>query len=368
MALTQYSNNAQTTLASAITASATQLSVVSGGGSLFPTLTGSEYFRATLVSQTSSTTREIVKVTGSPAADNFTIVRAQEGTTALAWNAGDYFNLLLTAGDMADAVQKDDLQAQAPNFGHDTGTANAYSVVYTPAITTHVIGAPLRWIAANTNTGPSTFNDGAGTANLVLPGGAALVAGQIVTGGMYTAIFDGTNFQIPEVPTNLNALYQQIINAVYPIGGYALWENDTTTPGGTFTWQTWIEVQGVVLVGRQPSLTVNGTQPFATTGQTGGEAAHQLVVTETPPLPFQDAYYSEGNVGGKYGPQTGDLWITLGGLNHSVGSSATDYDNSGAFYRNAVTLSGATSDGSSPATPHNNLQPYRVIRMWRRTA
>lgn len=366
MALTQYSNNAQTTLASAITASATQLSVVSGGGSLFPTLTGSEYFRATLVSQTSSTTREIVKVTGSPAADNFTIVRAQEGTTALAWNAGDYFNLLLTAGDMADAVQKDDLQAQAPNFGHDTGTANAYSVAYTPAITAHVIGAPLRWIAANTNTGASTFDDGAGVANLVLPGGGALVAGQIVAGGMYTAIYDGTNFQIPEIPTNLNSLYQQIINAVYPIGGYALWENDTTTPGSVFTWQTWVEVQGVVLVGRQPSLTVNGAQPFATTGQTGGSPSQTLTASQIPPLQYRDAYFCED--GNYIFPQPGDLTIYIGSLNHMIGSGKTDFNNNTVWYRNDYTLSGAGLTGTNAATPVSILPPYRVIRMWRRTA
>ena len=364
MALTQYSNNAQTTLASAITAAATQLSVVSGGGSLFPALTGSQYFRATLVKSGNATVYEIVKVIGSPSSDTFTIVRAQEGTTALAWNAGDYFNLLLTAGDMGDAVQKDDLQAQAPNFGRDTGTANAYSVVYTPAIAAHVIGAPLRWIAANTNTGASTFNDGAGAAPLVLPGGAALVAGQIVAGGMYTAIYDGTNFQIPEIPTNLNTLYQQIINAVYPIGGYAFWENDSLNPNTVFTFQTWVEVTGYVLVGRQTS-----TSQFATTGQTGGELTHQLVVSEVPPLPFQDAYYAEGSSssGGPTNgnPQPGDLWMNLGGLNHSVGSGSTDYDNAGSYYRNANTQSGVAG---GVASGHNNLQPYRVVRMWRRTA
>ena len=63
-------------------------------------------------------------------------------------------------------------------------------------------------------------------------------------------------------------------------------------------------------------------------------------------------------------PQPGDLWMSLGGLNHSVGSGLTDYDNSGSFYRNANTQSGS----NGVAVGHNNLQPYRVVRMWRRTA
>ena len=222
-------------------------------------------------------------------------------------------------------------------------------------------------LTIGTTEGIETLNmqnvDGAGSAPLVLPGGGALVAGQIVAGGMYTAIYDGTNFQIPEIPTNLNTLYQQIINAVYPIGGYAFWENDSLNPNTVFTFQTWVEVTGYVLVGRQTS-----TPQFATTGQTGGEITHQLVVTEVPPLPYQDAYYSEGSSssGGRRGgnPQPGDLWMNLGGLNHSVGSAMTDYDNAGSYYRNANTQSGS----NGVAVGHNNLQPYRVVRMWRRTA
>ena len=365
MAKTKYSNNAQTTLASAITAGAASLSVTAGGGAQFPTLAAGQYFRATLVQAGNANVLEIVKVTATPSADTFTVARGQEGTTAKSWNAGDYFTLMLTAGDMADAVQQDDLQAQQGNFANDTGSANAYSVTLNPPLSAPVVGMPIRWIAGHTNTDASTFNPGPGAAPLVLPGGAALVPGQIVAGGMYTSVFDGTNYQIPEIPTNLNSLFQSIVNAVYPIGAYALWENDVTTPGAAFPWQTWVEVQGVALVGRQPAVPA-----FATTGLQGGEINHTLVTSEIPPLPYQDAYYAEGAGygGGNGNPQPGDLWMNLGGLNHAIGSGATDYDNAGAFYRNANTRSGANGDGTGAASAHNNLQPYRVVRMWRRTA
>lgn len=363
MAKTKFSNNAQTTLASAITSSATSLSVTAGGGAQFPTLATGQYFRATLVEAGNANVYEIVKVTATPSADNFTVTRAQENTSARAWNAGDYFTLLPTAGDLADMVQDDDLQAQAGNFAYDTGAANAYAVTLNPPLSAHSVGTPIRWIAGHTNTGASTFNDGAGAAPLVLPGGAQLVAGQIVAGGMYSAVFDGTNFQIPEIPTDLNSLFQSIVNAVYPVGAYALWENDSLSPGSQFNWQTWVEVQGVALVGRQP-----GTSAFATTGIQGGEINHQLVVSETPPLPYRDGYFCEDGEYAPDAPKPGDLTINIGSLNHSIGSGSTDFNNDTVWYRNDVTLSGANSDGKQPAAAHNNLQPYRVVRMWRRTA
>lgn len=89
-----YTNNATTTLASAITNVATSLTVASGKGALFPTPTGGDFFYATLVS---GSTVEVVKVTAR-ATDTFTIVRAQEGTTASAFSTGATVELRLTAG------------------------------------------------------------------------------------------------------------------------------------------------------------------------------------------------------------------------------------------------------------------------------
>ena len=45
----KFANNAVSTLASGISNSATSITVASGNGALFPSLTGSEYFYATLI-------------------------------------------------------------------------------------------------------------------------------------------------------------------------------------------------------------------------------------------------------------------------------------------------------------------------------
>jgi hypothetical protein len=97
-----FTNNAAGTLASSITSSATSLTVSSGQGALFPTITGSNYFLVTLTN-VAGTTLEIVKVTAR-SSDTFTIVRAQEGTTATAFAGGDFVQLRITAAAMSLAA------------------------------------------------------------------------------------------------------------------------------------------------------------------------------------------------------------------------------------------------------------------------
>ena len=100
---TLYTNNASTTLASGITNSATSLTVTSGNGTKFPSPTGIDYFMCTLQGA-SGTPIEIIKVTAR-STDTFTIVRAQEGTTASAFNANDIVELRVTAAEMTQINQ-----------------------------------------------------------------------------------------------------------------------------------------------------------------------------------------------------------------------------------------------------------------------
>jgi len=88
-------NNAKSTLLAGITAVDTTLSVASGEGSKFPTLGKSDYFYLTLVDQADDTIFEVVKVTAITG-DSFTISRAEQGTTALAFNASDFAELRVT--------------------------------------------------------------------------------------------------------------------------------------------------------------------------------------------------------------------------------------------------------------------------------
>lgn len=108
MALTLLaSNNATSVLASSISATATTLSVNSGTGDLFPSpVSGTSYFKLTLVDAATGTLTEIVHVTAK-SGDVFTIQRAQEGTTARIWSANDIAANMMTAGTLSVFAQKD---------------------------------------------------------------------------------------------------------------------------------------------------------------------------------------------------------------------------------------------------------------------
>jgi hypothetical protein len=94
-----FSNNATTSLAADLTDSATTLTVASS--SAFATLSAGDWEMVTLAA---GDALEIVKVTARDG-DEWTVERAQEGTTAQAWDTGDTVQARLTAGSAAGFVQ-----------------------------------------------------------------------------------------------------------------------------------------------------------------------------------------------------------------------------------------------------------------------
>jgi hypothetical protein len=97
------SNNANATLATGINSSATSITLTSGQGARFPTLGAGDFFYATLID--TSNNLEIVKCTAR-STDVLTVVRAQESTTARAYNTGDRIEIRLTAQTFIDAVNE----------------------------------------------------------------------------------------------------------------------------------------------------------------------------------------------------------------------------------------------------------------------
>jgi hypothetical protein len=143
-----YTNNATTTLASSILVGATSLTVASGQGALFPNPTGTNYFMCTLQS-TSSSAVEIVKCTARTS-DTFTIVRAQEGTSASAFNAGDTVELRLTAGGLGNFPQLTALSTYTGNQVMSGSSSNA-------ALTVVNIDEPIT-VSATAATGTINYD------------------------------------------------------------------------------------------------------------------------------------------------------------------------------------------------------------------
>lgn len=86
-------NNAVSRLAASLSASSTNLGVLPGEGAKFPSLADGDWFPLVIIKSDGSL--EIVRCTAR-SSDTFTITRAQEGTAALAFSAGDRVELRAT--------------------------------------------------------------------------------------------------------------------------------------------------------------------------------------------------------------------------------------------------------------------------------
>ena len=128
----KFTNNATSTLASGIASGATSLTVATGQGALFPTLGGSDYFYCTLSNVTN--TIEIVKVTAR-STDTFTIVRAQDNTTASAFVTGDKVELRLVAAVLSNTAILDQTNvfsaAQTVNINGTVGATTPAAATIT---------------------------------------------------------------------------------------------------------------------------------------------------------------------------------------------------------------------------------------------
>lgn len=148
-------NNAWGTLAAGITNVATSITLTTGQGARFPTISGGNVFYATL--SNSSNVLEIVQVTAT-AGDVFTVVRGQDGTTASAYSVNDRIELRPTA-----ALFNSKLDANTPAVGLQGGgagtipyqSAAATTAMLAAGTATYVLqangAAAPSWVAAAPN-------------------------------------------------------------------------------------------------------------------------------------------------------------------------------------------------------------------------
>lgn len=180
----KWTNNATGTLASSITNTATSITLTAGQGALFPAISGSDYFYATLVD--SSNNIEIVKVTAR-VSDVFTVVRGQEGTTARAYASASRLEQRPTAaglnGILADANAYTDTSSGAVSTALTTHTgassgAHAASAISFAATSAVVTGAIANIVGGTT----------AGTLlNVTAVTSGTLLIGQTISGTGVTA-------------------------------------------------------------------------------------------------------------------------------------------------------------------------------------
>jgi hypothetical protein len=145
-----------------------------------------------------------------------------------------------------------------------------------------------------------------------------------------------------------NVVVTEVLNKVYPVGSIYI-SAVSTSPATLFGFGTWVPyAEGRTMVGKAPSGT------FVTNGATGGAETHTLTVAELPAtLPYKNAS-TNGVILDWAGPAN----------NYGMQAGSGSFGSVGGYtFRNYLD---ATWNGGGAA--HNNLQPYIVTYMWKRTA
>jgi hypothetical protein len=203
-----WSNNASTTVSGSITTASTSVMLAAGTGVLFPNPTGGDFYVATFYDQATKTQNEIVHVTAM-VGDVATIVRAQEGTVAIAWNAGDIFANLVTAGTLRAFVQGGVAGPAITTdvyVGTDTGTVDHIVAVTNPVPQNVIVGMQFNILVKNANDGPTTLQLNGGTAILVKrTDGSDVIGGNFIANQEYIFVYNGQFFNttimhVPQTP------------------------------------------------------------------------------------------------------------------------------------------------------------------------
>lgn len=104
-----FANNATSTLAAAIVAADTSLTLATGEGALFPSPSGGDFFDLTLTQDGNETSWEVVKCTAR-SGDALTVERGVYGFTAADWASGSMAELRIHKSILDSVAKKDEAQ------------------------------------------------------------------------------------------------------------------------------------------------------------------------------------------------------------------------------------------------------------------
>ena len=148
-----------------------------------------------------------------------------------------------------------------------------------------------------------------------------------------------TKQYVDSLVSTLTEQYSSIVDIVYPIGSIYMSVN-AADPSTLFSGTSWEKLEGRFLLGSNSTYT---------NGSTGGEATHTLTYNEMPQHTHPMYSYNPGGEG-TWTPDEGAYLV----------DSVTDNKNTW-WARLAMGYAGG-------GAAHNNMPPYLVVNMWKRTS
>lgn len=176
---------------------------------------------------------------------------------------------------------------------------------------------------------------------------------------------------------NLNYNRIELINILHPVGSIIQNATDGFNPNTLYSGTSWVEIKGRVLVGKD---TTQGE--FNIIGKKGGAKTHALSIAELASH-THSANHNHSGSSSSSGVATPSLYMASGSSGQTSGSVkgiiegsgtrgsySTSYISGSGSHTHSVTINTASINTGScgVGAAHNNLQPYEVIRIWKRTA
>ena len=133
-------------------------------------------------------------------ADGVNSTLEKSGSNAATGNLDIGSNRITTMADgtaKQDAATLNQIVSNGPAYAADSGTADTAVVTLSPAITAYAAGQRITFKANAASTGAATVNvNTLGAKTLKKHNDQDIAAGDIESGSIVTAVYDGTNFQV----------------------------------------------------------------------------------------------------------------------------------------------------------------------------
>lgn len=317
MTIFVFANNASSTLASGILAADTTLTLNSGDGSLFPSISAGH--TAIVAIEDTGGNIEVVYATARTG-DVLTMTRAQEGTTALDFSSGSRVELRVTAGLLNALLQK---------TGGDvlSGTTTVTGVIDLGS------GGSVQ---GGEFTGKLRSGAGVTTGQIYVSGGVPKSGSDTIltSGNILTALPSGVGV----MESGMICLWSGLVGAIP--SGYLLCDGSSGTPN----------LRDKFVLGGGGSLPTSGGASSVSSGSatTGASvASHTLTLSEIPAHDHDIKYITFGVQGG--GSLVTGQPLGTGGITGST--------------QNAGSSGGHTHGLTDPGHTHTvaTLPPYRAL-------